>query len=86
MYRELFAIERAGPNADEVWIVQGEANALLRKEGLPPGRVWVDFKRSGILRTGQRKDGRGRLDAVRKLGQFRNRVYVISQGIFDGDE
>lgn len=86
MYRELFAIERAGPNADEIWIVQGAANALLRKEGLPPGRVWVDFKRSGVLRTGQRKDGRGRLDAVRKLGQFRNRVYVIANSVFNGED
>ncbi len=81
-YQELFGIESAGPNADELWLVGTEANKLLRKEGLPPSRVWVDMRREGVLRIGD-KGTAARLSPVRKFGKFRNRVYVIRQDRFD---
>ena len=81
-YQELFGVESAGPNADELWLVGTEANKLLRKEGLPPSRVWVDMRRSGVLRVGVAGTA-GRLSPIRKYGKFRNRVYVIRQDRFD---
>ena len=81
-YQELFGVERAGTANHEVWLVGTEANKLLKKEGIPPGRAWVDLRRAGTLVT----EGKGRLATLRKRGAFRNRVYVLRQADFDFNE
>lgn len=62
----------------EVWILQGPANKLLKREGLSPRAVWRDLRERGVLMV---RDGRN-LSTVRTLGAFRNRVYVLSRDRF----
>lgn len=79
-YGKMFGVLRPGLN--EVWLIQGEANRLLQRHGLPPRTVWADLRQAGILRS---RDGE-HLAAVRKLGRFRNRVYVLDlKGFYDGE-
>lgn len=84
-YQELFGVLHAGPCADEVWLISSEATKLLRKERLPPTRVWIDLRRAGVLRTGE-AGSTGRLAPIRQCGKFRNRVYVLRQARFDLSE
>lgn len=79
-YGKLFGVIRQADN--EVWLIQGEANRLLQRQGLPPRTVWADLKQAGILKTRDIHH----LAVVRKLGKFRNRVYVLNLDKFYGDE
>lgn len=62
---------------DEVWLVQQEANAILKRAGLPPRRVWTDLRRSGILYVPQ--SCVNSFGVPRRYGRFYAKVYVLTR-------
>jgi len=78
-FKRLTGVESAGQDANEIWLVQSEANRLLAKAELPVRRIWLDMKRRNILNTGSD----GRPSQLRSLGRFRNRVYVLNADVFN---
>jgi hypothetical protein len=76
-YRRVFGVDRE--DRGEVWLLQSEANKVLRRAGFPTKVVWSDLKRQGHLVPSV--DGRN-LATIRTAGKFRNRVYVIKRNVF----
>jgi len=70
-HRQLFGVV----SEVEVWLVQHEANTLLRKAGYPPRRVWSDLRASGALVLPP--SAKGTFATPRRHGQFYSKVYVI---------
>lgn len=77
--KQLFGV--VSPEDNEVWLICTEANQLLDKHGMPPGRVWRDLKKSGAL-----KPIGTDFTPYRRRDKFRARVRVIEGRVFnEGD-
>jgi hypothetical protein len=75
--KQMFGVLAPG----EIWLIQREANNLLKKHSFPPRRVWADLRDRGRLLLPP--SAKGTFGSPRRHGSLYAKVYVIDRaGLF----